>query len=396
MKSQPLTPPDPPVEPEKSIEHAPEPRATGLGLLQLMLGEQQFFRLLDSSGVRIYSCVTDTNVLVNESRAAANLDQPTPLLLATVVGTINIFATTSVRDEVPKVIREMAHEMQFDPAPVLQAWYRTCAPRITFVDVAGLPQASAATQRLAATYEPDVPTAQLVDLLDPDIFLTLDRKHFREFQIAPVASLPLRSLKVAVFDRSVGDALHLGIGIGGSFVVVGAFSAIAKIGKLVTKTPLAALGTAALAGGLWFAGRNWVRQSWQQEAEGGGAATGPVLGQVMAALDTRMTARAAAEETITAVLRERTPARTGRDHAARVLARSAAPMRLTWLADRMAAEGYAPRRLPLGRSVEVQLRNHRRLFTCPLENQWDIRSWPPEKDVGGGPAGAPPVWVMHG
>lgn len=375
------------------------PRGTALGALQLLFGERRFYELLDTAGMRILSCVIDTNVLVNEARAAAKQDRPSPLFQAALIGSINLVATTVVRDEVPKVIRDVADEMRFPPNPVLQAWHRTCAPWITFVEIAGLPQASAATQRLAATYQPDVPTAQLVDLLDPDIFLTLDRKHFGEFQIAPGPSLPLQSLKVAVRDRSVGDALHLGVGLGGLLIIAGTVTTVGQLTKLVIqtvkgqRTPLALLGTAALAGGFWFAGRHWFRQ----RAEGEDTRLGPVLGQVVDALNTRMTARVAADETIAAVLRERTPARTGRDYAARVLARSPAPMRLTWLARQMKAEGYTPRVLPLRRSVEVQLRRHRKLFICPFENRWDIRSWPPEEPTQEEPVGngASPL-VFHG
>ena len=357
-------------------------RGVLLGVLQLALGDEYFFDLLEAAKARIFSCVVDSNVLVNDARAAAHHGMETPMLFAARIGTVNLFATTHVRDEVPRVIRDMAQEHGFEPAPVLRAWYDTCAPWIVFLDTVGLAKESARIRRLTERDASDTLTGLLVEVLDPDLFLTQDR-DMEDFQI--VAPTALKGLKVAFRDKSIADALLLGGGVGISVVVVGTFVGLSELIKLLLRAgtdrrlPFAALATIVLAGGaLWLVNRRRITpEAYSQNLSDAPSGARDFLREVLESVGERMEAGEAAQETIKTRIRNPTPPRTALYYGARVLSRSAAPAQLPWLAERMKTEGYRPRRHPLMRSVEAQLQAHPRFFTAYDGNRWGLRSWPP-------------------
>jgi hypothetical protein len=190
---------------------------------------------------------------------------------------------------------------------------------------------------------------------------------------------------VAFRDKSVSDALQLGVGFGGSIVVVGAFAALGGLMNLLLRVgkdrrvPLAASAVAVLTGGaLWAMSRKGSAS--QPQSAGPPRApsdTREFLRAMVASISEKIEAGVIAQDKIGTVLRSQTPTRPARDYAARTLSRSAAPAQLAWLAERMQAEGYVSHHPPLVRSVERRLRVHPRLFVRYLGDRWGLRSWPP-------------------
>lgn len=355
------------------------PGITILGMIQRAVGDEAFSRLLKAAQIRIFSCVVDTNILVNEARIAANTGTVPYMIELARVGSLRPFASTRVRDEVPRVLLNMASEIGFDPSEPLRAW-SLISPWICFLDPAGLPKATPGLLALELIAAGDVPTGQLVELLDPDLLLTAD-KAVAEFG-SSLALDPgsMRTIRVAYRNKAARDALQVGVSVGGTIVLMALVSAVRAIITVLQKPlgrlpkPLVVLILSALA---TVATHHVLRHRRDHDLGSvGPRSVEPVGLRWLRAFDEKTRAGLKADQELQGIERPRSPARSAGAYAGRVLSRSPGSFTVAWLAKCMQEEGYRPRMRSLQRSVEGRLRSSPRLFICVEGNRWTLRSYP--------------------
>ncbi len=349
------------------------PGTTMLGTMVELFGDTAVTSLLQAVGIRIFSCVVDTNFLVNEVRIAAKMGTVPYMIELARVGSLRLFASTTVRDEVPNTLLDMAYELELGAAGLLQAW-ALLAPWIFFLDPSSLPRATARLQKLALADPDDVPTGVLVELLDPDLFLTAD-KALADFGPSPVsAPESLRTVRIAYRDKRTRDAMQAGVGVGGSIMLVAFVEVVGatvkmlrkQIGRLPKPVVVLALLALATAAGLLALRRRETRIATQSQISREPSFAKYVLEEFGGA--TR--AGAKADRLLSSIERPHAPPRTCATHAARVLSRSPGPVSLDWLVMRMYANGYRSRTQHARRSVERRLRAFPRLFVRMRNGRW--------------------------
>lgn len=73
--------------------------------LHLLVGEEGAQGLLKARGIRPLVCVLDTNLLLCDLVRAANIQERTGLIRAAQTGLVRLYASTTVRDEIPEKFR---------------------------------------------------------------------------------------------------------------------------------------------------------------------------------------------------------------------------------------------------------------------------------------------------
>lgn len=354
------------------------PGVTMLGAFQELIGDAPFSSLLTAAGIRIFSCVVDTNILVNEVRLAARTGTVPYMVELAHVGSLRLFASTRIRDEVPRVLVNMASQHGFEPADALRAW-SLISPWITFLDSSGLPRSTRRIKRLALVDPDDIPTGQIVELLDPDLLLTADRA-FAEFgpSLRRVPA-PMRTARIAYRDKRTRDILHTGMGIGGSIMlaVIGELISpiISALKKPVSRIPkhlliliLAGLAAAASQHVLHQRRIGAIAEARHLPEPSFAAHLFRELGGVTQA-------GTKADRFLSSIERPHGQARSTVAHAARVLSRSPGPVGIDWLMIQMRTTGYRPR-VHGRRAVERRLRVHSQLFVRMRNGRWTLRTSP--------------------
>jgi hypothetical protein len=77
-------------------------------LLRLFVTEQQIQQFLQTLGVHFSSCVVDTNIWLVDLMRTLKTGKPSGLLQAARIGTLRLYSSTVVRDEVPEKIQMKA------------------------------------------------------------------------------------------------------------------------------------------------------------------------------------------------------------------------------------------------------------------------------------------------
>src|SRR6266566_5619896 len=76
-------------------------------MLYLLMGsDQAVTRMLVSLGISIEVCVFDTNMFLNDIKYTFKKQRQTALLPGAKLGGVKVFASVSVRDEMPRKIKE--------------------------------------------------------------------------------------------------------------------------------------------------------------------------------------------------------------------------------------------------------------------------------------------------
>jgi hypothetical protein len=350
-----------------------------LGTMQNLFGDAAFATLMEAVGIRIFSCVVDTNFLVNEVRIADKTGTVPYMIELARVGSLRLFAPTNVRDEVPSTLLDMAYELGFDAAGPLQAW-SLLSPWITFLDPTGLPRATARLQKLLLVDPDDVPTGQLVELLDPDLFLTAD-KALAEFDPSPMpAPASLWTVRVAYRDKRTRDSMQAGVGVGGAIMLGAVVEVIGAIVKALKKQvgrlpkPLVVLALLALSAAVAHVVLRRRKTDIVTQAP---ISREPSFAKyVLDEFGGATRAGAKADRLLSSFERPHSRARTVAAHAARVLSRDPGPVSPDWLMIHMRASGYRPRTQHVRRSVERRLRAYPRLFVRTKDGRWALRTDP--------------------
>lgn len=103
-------------------------------LFRFFLTDEYGQALLSLLGVHTASCVIDTNVLLQDISRTLKKKQTTALVLAARIGTLRIYASTQVRDEVPEKLHARAQSLKIDPGEACRLWRTTYIPLIHFLD----------------------------------------------------------------------------------------------------------------------------------------------------------------------------------------------------------------------------------------------------------------------
>jgi predicted nucleic acid-binding protein len=193
------------------------PQRTLLETTQKIIGEEMSQILLASIKGRVMICVLDTNFLLNDIQNLIRRGSNTWLMDAAQTGIVRLFASTTVRDEVreklnnPKIIGK---KLKIDPVVALQHWVTYYIPRITFLDPTGLPHLSPRVKALYSVDPDDVPTGQIIELIQPDCVLSRDH-HLASFELTSENwGQVVRDYR----DASKRDELMITIIVGGNTV----------------------------------------------------------------------------------------------------------------------------------------------------------------------------------
>src|SRR5712692_11452308 len=193
-------------------------------LLRLFVTEEEVQRFLRSLGVHFASCVVDTNIWLADITRTLKTGKPSGLLQAAHIGTLRLYASTVVRDEVPEKISAIK-SLKINPEQARRLWETSYLPRIHFLDPASLPLLDS---QVLVRDPDDVATGQLIELLRPSIVLSLDKKHLGGFT---VVSDPVNwtMFAAAYRDHAERDALVVSLYLGGGMVVGLSFEAVRGI-----------------------------------------------------------------------------------------------------------------------------------------------------------------------
>lgn len=208
--------------------------------------------LLDTLGVHFASCVVDTNIWLADITRTIKTNKPSGLLQAAHIGTLCLYASTVVRDEVPRKIHERAKSLKIDPEQACHLWKTLYLPCIRFLDLTHLPLSSKLVLELQMRDSDDVAIGQLTEALRPSIVLSLDKKHLGGFAIVS-DPVDWTMFAAAYRDSAKGDAMIVGLHLGGGMVVSLSFgvirliiAAIARMDKRLLLAIMAGLGAAIL------------------------------------------------------------------------------------------------------------------------------------------------------
>jgi hypothetical protein len=152
-------------------------------------------------------------------------------------GFLRVFATTTIRDTVPRKIDELAPRFGWDPSDVHAVWANECAPWIRFVDVSGLRPSDRRVREVYGLHVEDGPTAQLARLITPDVFLSCNHHHFPQYgTVAEFYGENWSIVTVAYRDRSTWDAVFTGTVFGGTVTCSVSASAIRDLARVLART----------------------------------------------------------------------------------------------------------------------------------------------------------------
>ena len=182
--------------------------------------------------------ILDTNVILRDMAHRVRKGKPTFLWLAGRAGTIRLFASEHVCDEIDEHLVAFAKKRNLSASVLASLWQDHYAPHIRFVDAGQLKVDDPRVSAVALSDPDDVPTAVLALMLAPSLVLSDDRKDL----VAPGIAAPdwfgaVRFGMVVVR----GDALMTGVWVFGVLGVEGVRAA-ARLGSRLVRSPLGFFG----------------------------------------------------------------------------------------------------------------------------------------------------------
>jgi hypothetical protein len=375
----------------KYIVNALQPGQTVLGLAYDFFGEE-YDRIQTMRGsTTIVVGVVDTNILLNDLKHSLQEPRLTPLMESARIGSLKLFASTTVRDEVWEKlgIEKITRKLKIDPAEARQRWKQAYLPWITFLDPTGLPLLSARVKGLLKRDPDDVPTGQIIELLQPDVVFCYD-KDLVAFDVLAGGWI---HVSYAYRDISRQASVMVGVEITGTLTirvtVVGAqlsFAALeqiyASLQRMDKKILWGMILILVVALGLALActsSRRWLFVQGQALASAVKQSVSTVeerVGEI--AEDMAIIERASVEAKQSLAERQQralTPPRGVREYAVMALARASGPLSLPELMKRMEAAGYQTEAQQPERYLSHVLHAHPRLFSVE-DKCWSLRSHP--------------------
>jgi len=345
----------------------------------LLRDAQAVYALLEQFGITVEVCVLDTNRLLNELQYFLRKQRQPSLLLGAKLGGVKLFAAVSVRDEMLRKIRALTSRWPVDLDAVLQAWETQFAPWIHFVDPAQIALRTKQVKTLRDRDVTDVPTGQLIELVDPAAVLSSDR----DLEAFGTIAMDTAILTCAYYDKGKREVIVIHLNVAAFLmlqVLVSVLSPLISWLRGVDKRILLSallLLTAGFGAALLYApSRKWLLEHYQTI----GSRIGPALldlcdGLQLAAADyehIRQEAREATH-TIEQFRRKSEQPRTARDYAGKVLAAAPEPLHITELFQRMQEDGYAPKGTHPEHYVHRVLRAYPGIFGLDEYQRWYIK-----------------------
>lgn len=359
-----------------------EPTMVGMAqdLLTLFLDHEQACKLLDLLGVSVFTYVLDTNVIVKDLSRYLQSEQLTGLMIAAKFGGVRLFASTTVRDEVPKRLERLTSRRGIAIDHARARWWRDYAPLITFLDPADMPALSPRAELVAAVDPDDVATGKIIDLIRPQSALSEDR-HLAAY----VPSGPdWTKFAVAVRDTAGRDANYVVIYVGGGLTLWIGASAVAGLVSLLLKADrrfLLGVGLVlTVIAGLLVAhpaSRGWLREKAEQVLTLGPERLHAYMTFISDALihlyEQDVQAKLASSFILERQVAHAAP-RLVREYIPAILSHSHIPLTADEIAQQMIRQGYAPRGAHPERYVANVLRAHPALFEQQRPSRWGLRS----------------------
>ncbi len=326
--------------------------------------------VLTTSTARIFVGVADTNVLLLDLAYAARTGNATNFMHAVRSGFLRVYASETVRLEVPEKIDTLADTRRWDPAIMRSVWNTSVEPWLWFMDPSGLPPASPG---VAATYQldpDDGETAQLIEMLNPEFVFSRDYRHLPSYRLVgdgwnPIAeACRLKSEHDLVFTGGVFAAAATT-----ATMWAGARETARLIGQIDGRI-LAGAGVAAAIALCFPKGRAWLLQRGSEFLSRARDTVGAVTPMLFAHYFAMYERSVQAEAFLEHERRRLHRPRRLRDFATATLARATRPLTLGEISASVAAFGYRPRGSASARYLQNVLQDHPRLFRQLSAGRW--------------------------
>ncbi len=181
---------------------------------------RMFPSLLEALNAEPYVGVLDADLAIRDLKRAVRLRELTGLMRAARTGFLRLFATTTVRDAIHRKIEVLAPRFGWDPSDAYSVWVEECEPWVRFVDVSDLQPTDRRVREVYALDPEDGPTAQLVRLITPDVFLSCNHHHFPGYgAVAEFHGENWSIVTVAYRDKSNRETVFTGTAFGGAFTL---------------------------------------------------------------------------------------------------------------------------------------------------------------------------------
>jgi len=326
--------------------------------------------MLTATTASIFVGVADTNILLLDVAYAARTGNATNLMHALRSGFLRVYASETVRLEVPEKIDALASVRRWNPAAIQSVWHTSLEPWIWFMDPSGLPPASPG---VATTYQldpDDGQTAQLVEILNPEFVFSRDYRHLSSYQLVGDRWNPIAE---ACRLKSEHDLLFMGGVFATAATTATMWTGVRETARVVGQIDgrvLASIGIAAAIALCLPKSRAWLLQHGSEllvHASDTVRTVGPIIfAHYFAMYERSVRAVAFLEHERRGFHRPRRL----RDFATAALARATGPLTLDEVNASVVAFGYRARGGTSVRYLQTVLRDHPQLFRQLSSGQW--------------------------
>lgn len=362
------------LEPGQSLlEHAYK-------MLYLLTGDEQVVaHLLDVLGVRIEVCVFDTCMFLDDIKYTLKKRHQTALPYAVKLGSVRVFASVNVRDEMPRKIEELMPQWGIEPQEALRVWETEYAPWIHFVDPSGMPLASDRLTALKQRDPTDLQTGQLIELVHPHAVISKDSDLASFGTISQCSAI----VTCAYRDKGKREVLVLYLSATGILTLrVSAAilsSLIAWVCRVDKRILLGILFLLVVAGGaawLYTPSRTWLQEQFRAVKPRIQSASQRVWDGLQIVMEDYEQLKQQADKANAVIAESRRiigPPTTVRDHVSRILSNAAGPLSVAEISRLMQDKGYVPR----GAHPEIYLRRvlraHPSVFGMNEDKRWYVK-----------------------
>jgi predicted nucleic acid-binding protein len=344
-------------------------------VLHLLIGEEGVQGLLKAWEISPLVCVLDTNILLRDLVRTANMQERTGLIRAAQTGLVRLYASTTVRDEVPEKILLKQREMHFDdPGVALTTWNEMYTPLVTFLDPLNLRTSSKATKALQLRDRDDVATARIIELIHPDIIFSEDQ-DLQTF--VTVAKEIWTQVAVALRDHAESGMVDVAISVGGGIVIQVSIASVSLVLRWLCSINRKVLLALAVIFGVALI----IPQSRRFLLRQGQALLDLLLNEPMwesvkATSDFLLKnyQRRKASGKFLALHGRTAHPRTALEYLGMVLARTPVPLHVRRIVEQMEALGYVPRGAHPETYVRQLLNAHPLLFEKTSARHWRLVS----------------------
>lgn len=320
-----------------------------------------------------YVGVADTTILLRDLKYTVKKGKLTNLMHSARGGSLYLYATHTVRQEILEKISTLASVMGWEPALASTIWHEHYEPWIRFLDTRKMPPA---TPEVAATFHldpDDGPTAQLASLINPDFIFSDNYAHLMGYELlgddwvcVAVACREMSEYQLVLVQTSSAAALVCGA----TFLAIEQF---VDVISGLDKRWLMALGCIIAFVLLLPASRRWITQGGPRLLTRTVNAAKAVGAPMHNILITKYTAATAASHLLEGKRRLPHQPRQLRDFVTAALARATAPMSVDELLAKVTGEGYQPRGAGSSRYLESRvLRAYPQLFREITYGRWQL------------------------